>query len=231
MSFQKVLKDIGCDLDRYRILHTGGFQHRSRLWILFLAQGAQASSFYRIGHWIYTSPNSASVLMRILRIIYVLLSQFSTIMTGIFISPLAEIGPGLFIGHFGSIIVGAGVVIGRNCNLSQGVTIGIGGRGDKAGAPRIGGRIYIAAGAKVFGPIEIGDDVAIGANAVVTRSIPDRAVVVGIPARVISFQGSFEFVSYSGMESDPARTESLALRSSEIGECAEALLGPNDVSI
>ena len=90
-----------------------------------------------------------------------------------------------YIGHFGCIIVGEGVVMGSNCNLSQGVTLGVAGRGDRKGSPTIGDRVFIAPGAKVIGKISIGNDVTIGANAVVSKSLPDRAVAVGIPAKVV----------------------------------------------
>lgn len=99
------------------------------------------------------------------------------IVTGISISSGAVIGPGLYIGHFSGIVVGRGVQIGANCNLSHGVTVG-----GHRGCPVIGDAVYLAAGAKVFGPISVGDHVAIGANAVVRRSVPSHTtVVVGEP--------------------------------------------------
>jgi serine acetyltransferase len=74
----------------------------------------------------------------------------------------------------------------------------------------IGDRVYIGPGACLFGPIEVGDDVAVGANAVVTRSLPDRAVAVGIPAQIVSQKGSFDYVQYRGMEVDASRLASLS---------------------
>jgi len=106
----------------------------------------------------------------------------------------ANIGGGLHVGHIGGIVVSPQAQIGRDCNLSQGVTIGVGGRGDKRGVPFIGDRVYIGPGAKLFGPIRIGNDVAIGANAVVCDDVPDNAVVVGMPAKIISMRGSQDFV-------------------------------------
>ena len=75
--------------------------------------------------------------------------------------------------------------MGEGCSLSQGVSIGQGGRGATPGVPRVGDRVYIGAGAKVLGNITIGSGVRIGANAVVIRSVPEGATAVGIPARVI----------------------------------------------
>lgn len=92
-------------------------------------------------------------------------------------------------------MISAGADIGENCNISQGVTIGVVNRGPKAGAPSIGDRVYIGPGAKIIGNIKIGNDVAIGANAVVTKDIPDNAVAVGVPAKVISYEGSAGYIN------------------------------------
>lgn len=194
------------DLDRYCVL-TG----YSRWRVLLTTPGAQASLVYRLGHWLYDPCRTDRLLVKVARVLYFLLNRWIEITTGISLNPRSNIGPGLYIGHFGGIFVGAGVSIGKNCNLSQGVTIGIGGRGNKRGSPQLASRIYVGPGAKVFGPITIGDDVAIGANAVVLESVPARAVVGGVPARIISFEGSFDFVRYTGMHTDPDRLASLSL--------------------
>lgn len=113
---------------------------------------------------------------------------------GIAIPLETRIGPGLYIGHFGGIHVNEHVVIGSHCNLNQDVTIGKHNRGERRGSPVLGDRVYVAPGARIFGGIRIGNDVAIGANAVVTRDLPDHAVAVGIPARVISMQGTAGYI-------------------------------------
>ena len=97
---------------------------------------------------------------------------------GIDIPFTAEIGKGFYIGHFGQIIVNQNCVIGNNCNISQGVTLGQTNRGKRAGSPTIGNNVYIGPGAKIIGGINIGDNVAIGANCVVTKDAPENAVVV-----------------------------------------------------
>ncbi len=109
---------------------------------------------------------------------------------GIELAMETQVGEGLYIGHFGGIIVSSQAVIGKNCTIMQGVTIGIAGRGENRGAPIIGDGVYIGAGAKVIGKIRIGNNVAIGANAVVTKDVPDNAIVVGIPAKIISMDGA-----------------------------------------
>ena len=113
---------------------------------------------------------------------------------GIDIPFTAEIGMGFYIGHFGQIIVNQDCVIGNNCNISQGVTLGQTNRGKRAGSPTIGNNVYIGPGAKIIGKISIGDNVAIGANCVVTKDAPENAVVVGIPGKVISYDSSKGYV-------------------------------------
>jgi len=113
---------------------------------------------------------------------------------GISIPLEVEIGGGFYIGHFGGIVINEHVTIGENCSLYQGVTIGRHNRGDRKGCPRIGNRVYLAPGCKVFGGIAIGDNAAVGANAVVTHDVPANAVVVGVSARIISFKGTEGYI-------------------------------------
>lgn len=114
---------------------------------------------------------------------------------GISIPPGVSIGPGFYIGHFGGIVINKGVVIGKNCNISHGVTIGQRNRGEYKGCPAIGDNVYIGPGAVIVGAIRIGNNVAIGANAVVTKDLPDSAVAVGVPAKVISHAGSTGYIN------------------------------------
>jgi serine O-acetyltransferase len=116
---------------------------------------------------------------------------------GIDIPYRTRIGYGFYIGHFGGIVVHPNAVIGNNCNISQGVTIGRANRGARAGTPVIGDNVFIGPGAKIIGNLQIGNNVAIGANAVVTKSVPDNAVVAGVPAHVISMQGSTRYVEHT----------------------------------
>lgn len=105
-----------------------------------------------------------------------------------------DIGTGFYIGHFGTIVVNNFSKIGINCNISQGVTLGMANRGDKKGYPEIGNNVYIGPGAKIVGAVKIGNNVAIGANCVVTKDIPDNAVVVGVPGKIISYNGTQAYV-------------------------------------
>lgn len=99
-------------------------------------------------------------------------------------------GPGLSIAHPGTLIVNDAARIGENCRIHPGVTIGTA-AGEEHAAPRIGKNAFIGPNAVILGPIEIGDDVAIGANAVVNRSFPENGVTLaGVPAKKVSDKGS-----------------------------------------
>jgi len=104
------------------------------------------------------------------------------------------IGPGLYIGHYGGIMVNSEVVIGRDCNINHEVTIGAKYGGRNPGIPVVGDRVYLGPGCKVIGGIGLGNDVAVGANSVVVDSVPDFGVVAGVPARMISSRGSSDYV-------------------------------------
>ncbi|MBK5265364.1 MAG: hexapeptide transferase [Alphaproteobacteria bacterium] len=114
---------------------------------------------------------------------------------GIAIPEYTVIGPGLFINRFGGIYVGGDAIIGANVNLTHGTMLGQANRGTRAGLPVVGNRVFIGAGAKVIGHIHLGDDCAIGANAVVTKDVPENGVVGGIPAKLISTEGSDGYIN------------------------------------
>ncbi len=123
-----------------------------------------------------------------------LLNHF-TYKYGISIHFNTRIGSGFYIGHFGGIVINDECIIGKNCNISQGVTLGKANRGKNRGYPILGDHVYIGPGAKVIGAIKIGNNVAIGANCVVTKNIPDNSVVVGIPGKIISQNGTEGYIN------------------------------------
>ncbi|SRR5581483_4640612 len=173
------------DIARYK-------SHRqvtSTLRLLLTEQGLWALLQHRIASAIYRSrfPNLVKAPLLILAIIWLKLIEITT---GISISYQASIGPGFFIGHFGNIFVGGDVVIGHTCNISQGVSIGVSGRGAKRGMPQIGNRVYIATNAVVAGKITVGDDAVIAANSLVTADVAPHTTVIGVPARFKSNYGS-----------------------------------------
>jgi serine O-acetyltransferase len=115
---------------------------------------------------------------------------------GFDISYRTQIGKGLYIGHFGGIVIHGDAEIGENCNLSQGMTIGVLNRG-RIGIPKIGNRVFIAPNAVILGGITIGSDVLVGANAVVTFDVPDRAVVAAPQPGIISYAGTQGYIQTS----------------------------------
>jgi len=150
--------------------------------------GVQAVIVFRFGQWLDSQPSLLKVL---LQPIYFVLNGLIQIMWGIELPRSATIGPGFYIGHFGGITIAPGAIIGRNCNISQDLTIGLSGQGEKAGVPTIGDNVYLAPGARVFGKISIGNNVKIGANAVIYKDIPDNAIVVLDPGfKIVSYKGN-----------------------------------------
>lgn len=115
--------------------------------------------------------------------------------SGIQIDPATQIDKGFYIGHFGTIVINAKSVLGKNINISPGVNIGQANRGKHKGTAIIGDNVYIGPGAKIVGAVHIGNSVCIGANAVVTHDVPDNACVAGVPAQVISMNGAEGYVN------------------------------------
>ncbi|WP_026109811.1 serine O-acetyltransferase [Flavobacterium sp. WG21] len=161
--------------------------------IVFFTQGFWATFQYRIAHYIYT--NITWKLFRLPLLFSTLMWQKTIeILTGISISSSVKIGHSFYVGHFGGIIINAKAIIGDNCNISQGVTIGVSGHGEKRGTPILGNNVYIGANAVVAGKITIGNNVLIGACSMVKDSLPENAVAMGVPAVIISQNGSKGYI-------------------------------------
>jgi len=155
-----------------------------------------ASEGFKYSFWMRTTKFLRQVtLFRPLYFISRLVLRRYTYKYGIDIPYNAKIGSGFYIGHFGGIIVNWRSIIGNNCNISSGVIIGQSNRGKSRGFPVIGDNVFIGPGAKLIGRINVGNDVAIGTNSVVTSDVPDKAVVVGIPAKIISYGGSYDYIN------------------------------------
>lgn len=146
---------------------------RQGLWVMWV---------YRFGQWRY------QIRQRWLRLpfsfLYKLLFVFVQILTGIELPCETKIGRRFKIDHFSGIIISGDAELGDDVRVRNGVTIGLRNTNIR-GAPKIGNRVDIGAGAKILGAITIGDDVAIGANAVVLTDVPANSIAVGIPARII----------------------------------------------
>ena len=167
--------------------------NKSTLTVLLTKEALWAIAEYRFNHWAH-SQLKTPIIRQILKFFGAIAHKLISLITGIELPKAAQIGPGLYIAHAGGVILHPNVSLGEHCTLSHEVTIGEGGRGEQKGWPKIGNRVYIAPGAKIFGAITIGDNVAIGANAVVNKSFTDESVVAGIPAKVISYKGSSDFM-------------------------------------
>lgn len=145
-------------------------------------QGLWAMAVYRYGRWRYT------IRWRWLRVpfsfVYKVLKPISEVLTGIELPCEATLGRRFRIDHFGGIVISGDAVFGDDCVIRNGVTVGLKYTGQR-GAPILGNRVDIGAGAKILGAIRIGDDVVIGANAVVLIDVPSNSVAVGVPARVL----------------------------------------------
>jgi len=160
-------------------------------------QGLWVMVVYRFGRWRYTI--SSRLLRLPFSFAYKLLKPFSEILTGIELPCEVKMGKRFRIDHFGGIVISGDAVFGDDCIIRNGVTIGLRSTGQR-GSPWIGDRVDIGAGAKVLGPIRIGNDVAIGANAVVITDVPSNSIAVGIPARILPRKSSSQVAT----DADPS---------------------------
>ena len=148
--------------------------------VLCAYSGLHAVCIHRFSHWLYKNK-----LFFVARII----SQAARCMTGIEIHPGATIGKGLLIDHGSGVVIGETAIVGDNCTIYQGVTLG--GTGKETGKrhPTIGNNVLIGAGAKVLGSFKVGDNSVIAANSVVLHEVPENSTCVGAPARVKKING------------------------------------------
>lgn len=153
---------------------------RSTFEILLTYSGLHAIHSYRRANWFYRHK-----MFTIARII----SQFARFRTGIEIHPGATIGKGLFIDHGMGVVIGETTIIGDNCLIYQGVTLGGTGKDKGKRHPTLGNNVLVGAGARVLGPFKVGDNAKIAANAVVLSEVPPNCTAVGVPARVVKRDG------------------------------------------
>lgn len=149
---------------------------RSALEVLTVYPGVHALVMHRVSHFLWHCR---------LKWIARVLSQLARWLTGVEIHPAAAIGKGLFIDHGMGVVIGETAKIGNDCTLYHGVTLGGTTWQREKRHPTLGNNVVVGAGAKILGPINIGDNARIGSNSVVVRDVPENATVVGIPGRVI----------------------------------------------
>lgn len=153
---------------------------RSKAQIFFLYPGVKAIIYHRIAHKLHGMGR------------YFLadwVSMHARKVTGIEIHPAAQIGKNVFIDHGMGVVIGETAVVGDNCTIYQGVTLGGTGKDKGKRHPTIGNNVTIGSGAKILGPFTVGDNSKVAANAVVLNEIPPNSTCVGVPAHIVKREG------------------------------------------
>ncbi len=153
---------------------------RSRLEVMLTYSGFHAVIMYRFAHFLH---------LHNYRLCARCVSQLARFLTGVEIHPAAELGAGVFIDHGMGVVIGETTVIGDNCTLYQGVTLGGTGKDKGKRHPTLEEGVMVAAGAKILGPFTVGRHAKIGAGSVVLKEVPPSSTVVGIPGRVVRIKG------------------------------------------
>ena len=174
-KFKTILQDI--DAVSARDPATSG-----RFEALLCSSGLHAILCYRFNHFLWR--HNCRLLSRVL-------SQIARFLTGIEIHPGAKIGKGFFIDHGMGVVIGETTIIGDDCTLYQGVTLGGVGTGEHKVKrhPTLKNNVMVSAGAKVIGDVTIGDNSIIGASSVVLKDVPANCTVIGIPGRIVKENG------------------------------------------
>ena len=147
----------------------------SKLVVALTYPGVHALWSHRVAH---------SMWVRGVKMPARMLSSFARFMTGVDIHPGAELGRRLFIDHATGVVIGQTAQVGEDCVIFHGVTLGGVSMNPGKRHPTVGNHVMLGAGAKVLGPIHVGDNAKVGANAVVTKDVPEAAVAIGVPAKV-----------------------------------------------
>ena len=170
--------------------------------VFLLYSGLHAIWLHRPAHWLYRKK-----IFFLARFI----SQISRFLTGIEIHPGAEIGHGVLIDHGSGVVIGETAVVGDGCVIYQGVTLGGTGKDKGKRHPTLGKNIMVGSGARILGPIDIGDDSKIASNAVVLQSLPPASTAVGVPARIVRVKGKKVEMMGTLRQSDPLAQEVVRL--------------------
>jgi serine O-acetyltransferase len=166
---------------------------RGSLEIVLSYPGVHAIWGHRASNWLWRHGHPLSAR---------LCAALTLRLTGVDIHPAAVLGPGLFIDHATGVVIGETAEVGADVTIYHGVTLGGRSLQRVKRHPTVGSRVTIGAGARILGPVYIGDDVQIGANSVVVKDIPSGAIATGIPATIRFPQGHED--PYEAMFKDPA---------------------------
>ena len=172
-----ILKDIWLDVKAVQERDPAA---RSALDVLLLYQGVHALIWHRFAHWFYKHR-----MFFIARMI----SQIARFFTLIEIHPGAEMGHGILIDHGCGVVIGETTVVGDNCTIYQGVTLGGVGLNKGKRHPTLGKNVTVGSGAKILGAFEVGDNCTIAANAVLLKPLENDTTAVGVPARPVKVAG------------------------------------------
>ena len=171
--FERFKEDLQCVRDRDPAA-------RSNIEIMLLYPGYKAVRMYRRAHWFH---------QRKMYFLARAISQRAVRKTGIEIHPGAQIGRRFFIDHGTGVVIGETTIIGDDCTVYQGVTLGGTGKDHGKRHPTLGNNVLVGAGAKVLGPFTIGNNSNVAAGSVVLSAIPEKCTAVGSPARVVKQNG------------------------------------------
>ncbi len=183
------LRHYRYDIARYQAIRPND----PMLYIIMTEQGLWALFFYRLGAAIqrWRVPFAVKLPFLALTVVW---GKLMEVLTGISLPSRATVGPGLYIAHFGPTLIHHDAVIGSDCTIMQGVTIGMSGRGDKRGVPTIGNRVYLGVNAVIVGNIAIGDDALVSPCSLVSRDVAPHTTVMGVPATVVNSHGSGGYI-------------------------------------
>jgi len=161
--------------------------------IIFFTQGFWAIMQYRIANFVFEKVK-LPIVRQVLLFFCLMWRKIIEIATGISIPASVKIGKSFYIGHFGGIILNSKAIIGQNCNIGQGVTIGVSGVDGRRGVPIIGDNVFIGVNSVVAGNIVIGNNVLIGACSLVNSNVENDAVMLGVPAKLVSKNSSKGYI-------------------------------------
>ena len=199
------------DIDRYVYSRSGDKRPGlGSIMLIAAAPGLWAQIPYRLTHHLLYRFQPRA-LGRLLSVPAFVAGRVTAIIFGIEMESGAHIGRGLLINNFGGIVMGA-VTMGENCTVSPGVTLGRSSLVEGSALhdlPTIGDRVFIGPGAIVAGPVALGDDVSVAGRSLVTRDVPAAGTAMGVPARIVSREGSFRQVRYRNMANDELRVTAL----------------------
>jgi len=187
---------------------------RSTAEVLLLYSGVHAILLHRVAHKLHQNEHYFAARA---------VSQLGRKLTGIEIHPGATIGKGFFIDHGMGVVIGETAEIGDNCTIYQGVTLGGTGKDVGKRHPTLHDNVMVGAGAKVLGPVEIGSNTKIAANAVVLRAVPENSTAVGIPAKVVKKDGVRVQVDLDQVHIPDPVAQELSRLNEKLNEVSKAL--------